>query len=654
MLVNLTQVGNMAEVKTAGYGSWKSMITSDLVSSSSIRFDGYLEVVGDDIYWIEMRPTEAGRYVLVRRSPDGRTTDVNPVPFNVRTRVHEYGGGACLIGNNMVYFSNFTDQHLYKQEPGSPPSPLTTEGNMRFADGVIDRQRSRIICVCEDHTKNDKEPENFIAAVGLSDGKVTRLVSGNDFYSSPRISPDGSQLAWTTWNHPNMPWDYTELWIAGISGDGSIIDPVKLAGGSNEWVSEPKYSPDGVLYFLSERTGWLNLYRYGNGNIESLCDMEAEFGSPHWVFGQSTYAFESEKRIICTYSQNGESHLAAFDTETLDLKRIETQYSSISSIKTTPGYAVFLAASPTEAASVVRLDLSTGKTEVLRRATDVTVGPGYVSIPEAIEFPTENGLTAHALYYRPKNTDFAAPAGEKPPLMVISHGGPTSATSGAFSLSIQYWTSRGFAVADVNYGGSTGYGREYRRRLDGMWGIVDVDDCANCARYLIERGEVDGERTAIRGGSAGGYTTLASLAFRDVFRAGASYYGVSDLEALETDTHKFESRYLDRIVAPYPEKRDVFIERSPIHHVDKLSCPVIFFQGDEDKVVPPDQAQLMVNALREKGIPVAYLLFEGEQHGFRKAENIKRALDAELYFYSKIFGFEPADQIEPVTIDNLD
>ena len=645
----------MAEVKTAGYGSWKSMITSELVSSSSIRFDGYIEIAGDDIYWIEMRPAEAGRYVLVRCSGDGTASDVNPKPYNARTRVHEYGGGACLIDRDTVYFSNFSDQRIYQQEPGFPPSPLTTEGDIRYADGVIDRQRNRIICVCEDHTKNDKGPENFIAAVDLSGtGTVTKLVAGNDFYSSPRISPDGSQLTWTTWNHPNMPWDYTELWVAEIDKDGDIINPVKLAGGSDEWVSEPKYSPDGVLYFLSERTGWLNLYRYRNGNIEPLCDMEAEFGSPHWVFGQSTYAFESEKRILCTYSQSGESYMAILDTETLEFRRIETRYSSFSSIKTTPGYAVFLAASPTETDSVVRLDLSTGRTEVLRRATDINVGAGYLSIPEAIEFPTENGLTAHAFFYRPKNSDFAAPAGEKPPLIVMSHGGPTSATDDSFGLSIQYWTSRGFAVADVNYGGSTGYGREYRQRLDGMWGIVDVDDCANCARYLIERGEVDGERTAIRGGSAGGYTTLASLAFRDVFRAGASYYGVSDLEALETDTHKFESRYLDRIVAPYPEKRDVFIERSPIYHVDKLSCPVIFFQGDEDKVVPPNQAQLMVNALREKGIPVAYLLFKGEQHGFRKAENIKRALDAELYFYSKIFGFETADYIEPVTIENMD
>jgi dipeptidyl aminopeptidase/acylaminoacyl peptidase len=653
-LVSFNQVNNMAKTKTVGYGSWKSMITSDLVASSSIRFDGYLETAGEDIYWIEMRPSEAGRYVLVRRSSDGTTKEVNPAPFNIRTRVHEYGGGACLIDGNTVYFSNFSDQRLYRQESGSEPVPLSLEGDMRFADGVIDRQRNRIICVCEDHTENDKEPENFIAAVDLNDGKVTRLVSGNDFYSSPRINPDGSQLTWITWNHPNMPWDHTELWVAEIEKDGGINNPVEVAGGSNEWVSEPRYSPRGVLYFLSERTGWLNLYRYRNGTIEPMCEMKAEFGTPHWVFGSSTYAFESEKRIICTYSQNGESFLAEIDTETLDLEQIQTQYSSFSSIKSDSGLVILLAASPTETASVVRLNLSIRKTEVLRRATEVNVDPGYLSIAEAVQFPTENGLMAHALYYRPKNADFKAPVGEKPPLIVISHGGPTSATSSAFSLSIQYWTSRGFAVADVDYGGSTGYGREYRQRLHGMWGVVDVNDCVNCARYLIERGEVDGDRTAIRGGSAGGYTTLASLAFRDVFKAGASYYGVSDLEALETDTHKFESRYLDRIVAPYPEERDVFVERSPIHHVDKLSCPVIFFQGDEDKVVPPAQAEVMVNALRDKGIPVAYILFKGEQHGFRKAENIKRALDAELYFYSRIFSFKTADEIEPVTIENLE
>ncbi len=644
----------MAEIKTAGYGSWKSPITSDLIASGAIRFDVQVELEGDDIYWVEMRPMEAGRYVVVHRSQDGRTSDVTPQPYNVRTRVHEYGGGAFIIGNGIVYFSNFADQRFYRQVPGRTPEPITTEGNVRYADGVIDHKRERIICVCQDHTNNDKEPENYLAAIDIHGKKaVQKLVSGYDFYSSPQISPDGSQLAWLTWDHPNMPWDCTELWVGEIDGDGTVNNPTRITGGSEESICQPKYSPDGVLYFISEKTGWWNLYRCKGGAIEPLCEMEAEFGVPHWVFGQSNYGFASNRRLICAYLKNGVSYLASLDTDTLKFKIIDTPYTSISSVKAASGYVVLLAGSPAEALAIVRLELETGKTEVLRRSTEVTVESGYLSLPEAIEFPTEGGLTAHALYYEPENSDFSGPDDERPPLIVISHGGPTSATSSVLNLAIQYWTSRGFAIADVNYGGSTGYGREYRQRLDGRWGIVDVDDCVNCARYLIERGEVDRERTAIRGGSAGGYTTLAALTFRDVFKAGASYYGVSDLEALAKDTHKFESRYLDRIVGPYPSRRDLYLERSPINYVERLSCPVIFFQGDEDRVVPPDQAEVMVNALRQKGIPVAYILFKGEQHGFRKAENIKRALDAELYFYSRIFKFELAEHIKPVLIENL-
>jgi dipeptidyl aminopeptidase/acylaminoacyl peptidase len=380
--------------------------------------------------------------------------------------------------------------------------------------------------------------------------------------------------------------------------------------------------------------------------------MEAEFGLPHWVFGMSTYTFDSD-RIVCSYVKDGSWHLAALNPATRELKEIDIPHTSISAVRGGPGFTVFLAGSPTEAESIVRLEMASGKLQTLRRSTEVTVSPEYLSVPETIEFPTEDGLTSHALHYRPNNGDYTGPAGERPPLVVVSHGGPTGATSSALNLSIQFWTSRGFAVADVDYGGSTGYGRAYRQRLDGRWGIVDVDDCVNCARYLIGRGEADEKHTAIRGASAGGYTTLAALTFRDVFRAGASYFGVSDLEALATDTHKFESRYLGRMVGPYPGARQLYLERSPINHVERLSCPVIFFQGDEDKVVAPKQAEAMVNALRRKGIPTAYILFQGEQHGFRKAQNIKRALDAELYFYSRIFGFELADAVEPVPIDNL-
>jgi dipeptidyl aminopeptidase/acylaminoacyl peptidase len=643
----------MRERTTATYGSWKSPITSDLVSSRVIRFDRQIETEGKDIYWVEMRPEEAGRYVIVRRSPDGQVRNVTPRPFNVRTRVHEYGGGAFKVDRGTVYFSNLADQRLYRQTAESTPQAITPEAALRYADGVMDHRRNRMICVCQDHTRNNKEPENYLAAVSLDGtGNLRRLVSGNDFYSSPRIDPDGSLLAWLTWNHPNMPWDYTELWVGEIGGDGSIGNRTRIAGGQDESVCQPLYSPDGTLCFISERTGWCNLHRWNNGAVEALCPMEAEFGVPQWVFGISTYTF-GPSGLICSYVKDGLWRLASLDVANHRLNEIDVPYTSISAVRAGPGFVVLLAGSPTQAESVVRLEMASGKLETLRRSTQVTAPPEHLSVPEAIEFPTEEGLTSHALYYRPENADYASPDRGRPPLIVISHGGPTGATSSTLNLSIQFWTSRGFAVADVDYGGSTGYGRTYRQRLDGKWGIVDVDDCVNCARYLIERGEVDGNRTAIRGGSAGGYTTLAALAFRDVFKAGASYYGVSDLEGLARDTHKFESRYLDRLVGPYPARRDLYLKRSPINHVERLSCPVIFFQGDEDKMVPPDQAEVMVNALRRKGIPVAYILFQGEQHGFRKAGNIKRALEAELYFYSRIFGFRPADDIEPVLIDNL-
>ena len=644
----------MTEPKTANYGSWKSPITSDLIATGAIRLDVQVELEGDYVYWVETRPTEEGRYVIVRRSLDGQVTDITPKPYNVRTRVHEYGGGAFIIDNGTVHFSNFADQRLYRQDTSAKPRAITHEGDVRYADGVIDHRRGRIVCVCEDHTLDDNEPVNSLVGISLDGTRhIQKLVSGNDFYSSPRISPDGSHLAWLTWNHPNMPWDSTELWVGEITENGSISHAVLVAGGSDESVCQPKYDPDGTLYFISERTGWWNLYRWREGHVEPLCEMDAEFGAPQWVFGLSNYGFESAERLICTYMKDGISYLASLDTTTRRFETIDIPYTSITSLQSAPGYVVLLAGSPDETTAIVRLELATGKIDVLRRSTEVTIEPGYLSVPQAIEFPTEHGLTAYALYYKPKNRDFVAPPGEQPPLLVISHGGPTGATSSTLNLAIQYWISRGFAVADVNYGGSSGYGRAYRQRLDEQWGIVDVDDCVNCARYLIERGEVDGERAAIRGGSAGGYTTLAVLTFRRLFKAGASYYGVSDLEALAKDTHKFESRYLDRIVGPYPDRRDLYLERSPINFVDRLSCPVIFFQGNEDRVVPPSQAEVMVNALRQKGVPVAYILFEGEQHGFRRAQNIKRALDAELYFYSRIFGFELADPIEPVLIENL-
>jgi dipeptidyl aminopeptidase/acylaminoacyl peptidase len=643
----------MAEKKVAPYGSWKSPITSDLIVKGSIGVTATM-LDGDDIYWIEMRPSEGGRCVIVRRTLDGETKDITPRHFNARTRVHEYGGGEYTVADGTVYFSNFDDQRLYKQSADSAPQPMTPAIEMRYADPLVDRERKRIIAVREDHT-GAGEAVNTLVSINAEDGTDVRvLTAGYDFYSSPRLSPDAKRLAWLQWNHPNMPWDGSELWTGEFAEDGSLTNTLRVAGGEDESIFQPEWSPDGTLYFVSDRSGWWNLYRLnGDASTEALREMQAEFGSPQWGFGMSSYAFESGERIICAFIEKGSSGLASLDTRTLAFETIETPYTDITYVRAAPGRAVFRGGSPATPASIVRLDLQTGRAETLRRANDLKIDPSYFSTPQAIEFPTENGKTAHAFFYPPRNRDYAAPENELPPLLVKSHGGPTSAATTTLALGIQYWTSRGIGVLDVNYGGSTGYGREYRRRLNDTWGIVDVDDCANGASYLVERGLADGNRLMITGGSAGGYTTLCALVFRDRFKAGASHYGVSDCEALATETHKFESRYLDRLIGPYPERADLYRERSPIHYVDRLSCPVIFFQGLEDKVVLPNQAEMMVEALRAKGLPVAYVPFEGEQHGFRRAENIKRALDGEIYFYSRIFGFELADEVEPVQIENL-
>ena len=643
----------MKQPQVAPYGSWKSPISANLISTEGRRI---IEAVadGEDIYWVEMRPTENGRYVIVRRSPDGQTTDITPPPFNARTRAHEYGGAAFVVSEGTVYFSNFEDQRLYRQTSGSEPQPITPEADLRYADGVVDTKRKRLICVREDHTDAEREAVNALVSIrleGTDNGQI--LVSGNDFYSSPRLSPDGTRLAWMTWNHPNMPWDGAELWVGEIDANGSLSHTECVAGGVNESIFQPEWSPDGTLYFVSDRTNWWNLFRYQAGTAEPLCEMEAEFGRPQWIFGMSTYQFVSANQIICTYTQNGVWHLASLDTVTRSLDQIETAYTSIANLQATPGGILFNASSSTESASIVCFDLATEQFEVVCRSSEIKIDAGYFSIPQAVEFPTEDDLSAHAFFYPPQNRDYTAPADDLPPLLVISHGGPTSATSTALDLEIQYWTSRGIAVLDVNYGGSSGYGRAYRQRLNSQWGVVDVDDCVNGAQYLVEQGYVDADRLAIRGGSAGGYTTLSTLTFCDVFKAGASYYGISDLEAMTRDTHKFESRYLDSLIGPYPEERDRYQERSPIHFTDRLSCPLILFQGLEDRVVPPNQAEMMVDALRAKGLPVAYVPFEGEQHGFRRSENIQRSLEAELYFYGKVFGFVPADVVEPVIIENL-
>ena len=643
----------MPEQIVAPYGSWGSPISSELIVRGMVGLSG-VAVDGEDVYWLEGRPNEGGRNVVVLRTPDGSTEDVTPRPFNARSRVHEYGGGSFAVRGGEVYFSNFADQRIYRRSPGGEPLPLTPETGMRYADMTVDEDRRRLIAVREDHGVAGREPVNEIAAVNLESGDEQVLVSGDDFYSSPRLSPDGGRLAWLTWNHPNMPWDGTRLMVCDLDALGAPANVEQVVGGQDESIFQPEWSPEGTLHFVSDRTGWWNLYRWHRKRIEALCEKEAEFGLPQWAFGMSTYAFVSPERIACAYGERGTSHLALLDTESGELEPVETPYSGISFVRAdeATGDIVFRGSSSADTACIVRLDVSTGHHEVLRRAGDLGIDPGFLSVPEPIEFPTENGQTAYGFFYSPKNEDYVAPEGDLPPLLVMSHGGPTGATSTALDPEVQYWTSRGIAVLDVNYGGSTGYGREYRRRLDGAWGVVDVEDCENGALYLAERGLVDGGRLMITGGSAGGYTTLCALAFTDTFAAGASHFGVSDVEALAKETHKFESRYLDRLIGPYPERSELYRERSPVQYTGRLSCPVIFFQGLEDEVVPKEQAETMFAALREKGLPVSYVPFEGEQHGFRRAENIRRALDGELHFYSRVFGFDLADPVEPVPIEN--
>ncbi|MCS7055149.1 MAG: prolyl oligopeptidase family serine peptidase [Thermoflexales bacterium] len=640
----------------APYGAWKSPITADLIAAKTIGL-GQIALDGDDVYWIESRPTEGGRSTLVRLR-GGAIADVIPAPFNVRTRVHEYGGGAYLVHRGTVYFANDDDQHLYRLGEGGAPAPITPASDraLRYADAVMDAQRNRLICVREDHRSAGREPFNAVVAVAADgdDGGGRVLVCGHDFYAAPRLSPDGARLAWLAWNHPNMPWDGTELWLADLDADGAPVNARRIAGGLRESIFQPEWSPDGALYFVSDRTGWWNLYQWRDGAIRALRPMEAEFGEPQWTFGRRTYAFVGPARLACTYSRDGVAHMALLDADSGDWREVASPYTAIGGLCADARQVVFHAGAPDRFAAVVRLDLASGAFTVLRRSSDLEIDPSYLSVAQPVAFPSEGGQTAYGFFYPPRNCDFVAPAGERPPLLVMSHGGPTGATSSALNLRVQFWTSRGIAVLDVNYGGSTGYGRAYRERLNGQWGVVDVDDCVNGARYLAQQGLVDGARMMISGSSAGGFTVLCALTFRDAFKAGTSYYGVSDAEALARDTHKFESRYLDNLIGPYPARRDLYIQRSPLRFADRLGAPLLLLQGLEDVIVPPGQSEAMFAAARAKGLPTAYVAFAGEQHGFRRAETIKRALEAELYFYGRVLGFTPADALEPIKIENLD
>ena len=651
--------------RVAPHGSWVSPITAARVvrqaaevqeiATDAAAFDASGDPMAG-VYWLESRPDEGGRGVIVRYGAEGRVVDRTPDGYSARSRVHEYGGGAFTVYAGVIYFVNELDQRIYAQAPGDPPRPLTPPDDRRYADLVVDAKRSRLIAVCEDHrgvaAGNRSEPAASLVALPTSgQTEPQTLYAGNDFYAAPRLSPDGDQLAWLSWDHPNMPWDRSDLWRASLRENGGIQERARVAGGPEEAVAHPAWSPEGTLFFVSDRAGWWNLYRDSGQGPRVVHRSPHDFGHPHWVFGDSSYAFLSDRRLICSFANAGSWRLAVLSVESGLLRTLEAPFGEIHQVHATRGGVVFLGGAPDRPTAVVGFDGS-GRFVDLRPppAAETRVSPAFISAPESITFPTTDDATAHGFYYAPQNPHFRAPPRELPPLIVRSHGGPTSATSDTLRLEIQFWTSRGFALVDVNYRGSSGYGREFRNALRGRWGLVDVEDCISAARYLLDRGDVDRRRLAIAGRSAGGLTTLAALTFHNVFAAGASYYGISDLESLALDTHKFESRYLDQLLAPYHERPELYRARSPLYNVAAINTPMIFFQGSEDRVVPPEQTRQIVAALRERGVPVASLEFAGERHGFRQAENRVRALEAELSFYGQVFGFEPAGDVSPVAI----
>lgn len=603
-------------VNIAPYGTWHSPITPEWLTMSQKKY-GTIVLEGSSIYCDELRPSENGRSAVVQYTPDGEKHDRTPDNLSVRTRVHEYGGAPFTVHEGKVYFINDKDQRIYLDK-----EPLT-EPSTRFADLHV--QPPYLIAVGE------KGHDNFLISLHLPTKKWEKIAFGKDFYASPTLSPDGTKLAFLTWDHPQMPWDGTELWVGDFK-EGRLTNIQKIAGSSKESIFEPTWSPAGILHFASDKTGWWNLYRWNGQTAEPLCAREAEFGLPQWLFGMSTYAFAGEK-ILAASVQDGRWSLGFSPTfESLNLP-----WTFFTQIRATPEFAVFIAGSATQDKAIYKYDFSQGKTTILSHNVHPHLDPGYISEPQFLAYPSAHGRISHAFYYPPHNKDFKAPEGTLPPLVVMSHGGPTAATSHTFDLKIQYWTSRGIAVLDVDYGGSTGYGRPYRDALKGKWGIVDIEDCEAGAKYLIQHHQADPHKIAIRGGSAGGYTTLAALTFGKTFTVGASYYGVSDLGALVEETHKFESRYLDSLVGPFPAQKKLYEDRSPLFHAHQLNCPVIFFQGAEDLVVPLNQAEKMYHALKSREIMTDLIVYEGEQHGFRKSQNIRDSLEKELAFYLKIW-----------------
>jgi len=621
------------------FGSWPSPISAELITRAAPGLN-CLQSHNDSLYWVESRPWEGGRNVIMCRQSDGSIKDLLPKPYSHSSRVHEYGGMAYALTDSNLYFVNASDQRIYKVDLNgeNEPAPITGLSRQRFADLMIDHKHQRLIAVCEEH-QGEQEPENYLVAISLTceNPSVRKLQSGADFYAYPRISPDQTTLCWIQWQHPNMPWDCTQLWQATINSDGSLSNKILVAGeADNEAIFQPQWSPDNQLYFVSDKNNWWNIYRSENGSCRAVLEIEAEFATPLWQFGMSTYDFIDGQTIGCLWTDKGFWQSGFIDIPSGQLTKIDCQYSSMHAACCFQGSLYMVAGAAALPSEIISVN-GTTMTSIYAPAT-LDIDPNNLSQPQSILFPAADGQQVHAFFYPPTNATYGGAEHERPLVIALCHGGPTGATDSGLNLKIQYWTSRGFAVVDINYRGSTGFGRTYRQSLAGVWGIADVEDSQNAINYLAAEKKIDPERCIIRGGSAGGYTVLSALTFTDTFKAGASLYGIGDLETLATDTHKFESRYLDSLIGPYPERKDVYTARSPINHADGLNCPVIFLQGLEDKVVPPNQAEMMVKLLEDKGIKVGHVTFPDEGHGFRKAANIIRAMESELDFYTDVFN----------------
>lgn len=663
-------------VLTAPYGSWSSPVTVELMTSASVGL-GSPTIDGADLYWTEARADQEGRTSLWCRTGDGAPRELTPEPFYVRNRVHEYGGGDYAARSGVVVFSHFSDGRLYVVRDDAPPVPITPEGAYRYADLRLHPEWGLVLAVREDHTGSG-EAVNTIVALELdgpdqkgpdekgpdekgpdkkgagenerNENGGTVLCSGADFYSDPELSSDG-RIAWTEWNHPDMPWDATAIFVGRLEGR-SVWGAQQIAGGSQESALYPRWTPNGTLVFVSDRTDWWNLYASRGLEVRPLHAVAAEFCGPPWQLGQHPFAVIDDDHLLVTSSRSSGDLVGQLTLSTGKLVPVAPPGTSAASVTVSAGRAAAVLATPDQPEVLATVDLASGSWDEVRRSSDVALSRGVISAAEPVSWSSDQG-PVFGWFYPPKNDGYHAPEDTLPPLMTLSHGGPTASSAAGFDLAVQYWTSRGIAVLDVNYGGSSGYGRTYRERLKGSWGLVDVADCASGARAMGESRRADPTRLAIAGGSAGGYTTLRALTATNVFSAGISLYGVGDLEGLAQDTHKFESRYLDGLVGPYPGALQTYQDRSPVHHVDQLSAPILLLQGADDMVVPPNQAEAMAAAARAKGLPVALIMFEGEGHGFRRAENILASIQAQLFFLSRVFGFVPADDLPSILIENL-